>query len=391
LAADARPVRVIHFATTSIMHKAFILPLARWQRDHGYAVEFGCGEDIQPGYGPEVAALEAAGFRVHVIPFPYRIRPIADVVALARLWRFFRRERFDVVHTHTSKAGVLVRAAARMAGCPRVVHTVHIFHFRKFGPGVRRWFFVWLERLAGRWTDVIYCTGRVIHDEAHLARIAPDSKLLVIGGAIGDLERFSVASGQAAALRAELGLGESEPIVACVTRLVDYKGVDTLLLAARLVLRVMPAVRFVVMGGGPLESELRALAARLGVERSVIFTGNRDQRDVVRLLAASAVFCLPTRYEAFGVAFVEAMAVGCPPVGPRLAAVESIVEDGVTGILVPRQGDDAAYAEAILTLLADPWLRARLAQAGMRQVREAMAPETTYETVTDAYARGRTA
>src|SRR4051794_38773274 len=106
-------MRVIHFATTSVMHKAFNLPLARYQRDRGMIVEFGCGEDIPAGFASAQAEIEAQGFRVHVVPFPYAISPVADPAALTRLWRFFRRNRFDVVHTHTSKAGVLVRVAAR--------------------------------------------------------------------------------------------------------------------------------------------------------------------------------------------------------------------------------------------------------------------------------------
>lgn len=378
-------MRVIHFATTSIMHKAFVLPLARWQRERGYDVEFGCGEDIQPGYRPAVAQLEAAGFRVHVVPFPYHIRPAADALAVVRLWRFLQRERYDVVHTHASKAGILVRAAARLAGSPRVVHTIYVLHFRKYRSGLRRRVFAWLERRAARLSDALFCIGPVLRDEAVRARIAPAERLQVIGGPLGDLARFSVPPEESRGLRAELGLAEGAPVVACVARLVEYKGVDTLLRAAQRVLASAPDARFVVMGGGPLEGGLRRLAAELGVADQVVFTGFRpDDGDVLRLLAMARAFCLPTRYDTYPIAFAEAMAMGCPVVGPRMATVESMVTDGVSGLLVP-QGDADAYAAAILRLLRDEELRTRLSDAGRRWVRENMDPGPTYETVTAAY------
>lgn len=368
------------------MHKAFILPLARYQRERGLTVEFGCGEDLQPGYSSAVPELEGAGFPVHVVPFPYGIRPLSDAVALLRLWRFFRRHRFDVVHTHASKAGILVRAAARLAGCPLVVHTVYVLHFRKFPRGLRRALFAWIERMAARFTDVLFCIGPVLRDEAVQARIAPSERLRVIGGPVGDLERFVVAPSEAEALRTELGLPDGSAVVSCVCRLVDYKGVDTLLRAARRVVMVAPEARFVIMGGGPLETELRRMAESLGIANCVTFTGFRgDERDVLRLLALATVFCLPTRYDTYPIAFAEAMAMGCPVVGPRMDTVASVVQEGLTGLLVPQE-DDAAYAEAIVRILKDDALRRRLGEAGRRWVREAMDPRPMYEAVTAVYA-----
>ena len=369
------------------MHRAFNLPLARYQRERGLQVEFGCGEDMQPGNVSAVAELQAAGFPVHVVPFPYAIRPLRDAVALFRLWRFFRGERFDVVHTYASKAGFLVRTAAWLAGVPVVAHTAYVFHFRMFAPGLRRALFVWIERVTSRYTDALFCVGPVLYGEAVRHRLAPADRLQMIGGPVGDVERFEVAPAEAEALRAELGLAPGTPVVACACRLVSYKGVDTLLRAARRVLDAVPAARFVIMGSGLLEGELRAMAASLGIKDQVTFTGFRtDGRDVVRLLALATAFCLPTRYDAYPISFTEAMAMGCPAVGPRMDAVASIVADGVTGLLVEPE-DDAAYAEALVRLLRDPPLRARLGEAARRRFREQMDPRPTYQAVTDTYRR----
>jgi glycosyltransferase involved in cell wall biosynthesis len=139
------------------------------------------------------------------------------------------------------------------------------------------------------------------------------------------------------------------------------------------------------MGGGPLERDLRALASRLGLGTGVAFAGFRpDDRDVVRLLALASVFCLPTRREGFGVAFAEAMAMGCPVVGPRMEPVSSVVLDGTTGLLVTPE-DPAAYTAAIDRLLTDEPLRARLGAAGRRHAAEALDPRGMYEAVTAIY------
>jgi glycosyltransferase involved in cell wall biosynthesis len=377
-------MRVIHFATTSVMHKAFNLPLARYQRNAGMTVEFGCGEDIPPGYESAVADLEAAGFTVHVVPFAYAIRPFADAAALVRLVRFFRRERFDVVHTHTSKAGVLVRLAARLAGAPYIVHTVHELHFREFAGGPKRAVFAAVERWIARATDVLLFTNPVIRDLADQERIAGRRPGRIVGAPLRELTWFSVGAGEAAAFRASQDL-PAGPFVASVARLVSFKGIDTLVEAAALLAVRRPGLRVVVLGGGPLEADLRALAERRGVADVVRFLGFReDDRDVVRLLANADVFCLPTRREGLGIAFVEAMAMGLPVVGPAMPPITSVVDDGRTGLLVTPD-DPAAYAEALDRLLGDAELRRRLGDEGRRRAHALFDPERMFEAVNAAY------
>jgi glycosyltransferase involved in cell wall biosynthesis len=377
-------LRVIHFATTSVMHKSFNLPLARYQRERGLRVEFGCGEDIPAGYESAVPELRAAGFPVHVVPFRYAIRPLDDTAALIRLWRFFRRERFDVVHTHTSKDGVLVRLAARLAGCRFVVHTVHDLFFREFAPGPRRAAFAWIERQMGRFTDVLLFTNTVIRDAAEAEQIHGRRSNTVVGAPMRELTWFSETAAAADALRRELQLGPG-PVVACVARLVAFKGIDTLLEAAARVVRDRPDAQFVVLGGGPLEAELRERAERLRLAGRVRFTGFRaDDRDVVKLLRLADVFCLPTRREGLGIAFIEAMAMGVPVVGPRMAPVTDVVADGETGLLVTPE-DAQAYAGAILRLLDDPDLRARMGRAGRHHAETLFDARHMFAAVTACY------
>jgi glycosyltransferase involved in cell wall biosynthesis len=384
-------MRVMHLATTSLMHKTFVLPLAQYQRSQGLDVELGCFDALPPGYDPAIADLERQGFTVRIFPFPYEIRPLQDALALIRLWGFFRKHRYDVVHTHTSKAGILGRAAAWLAGVPLIVHTAYDFHFRSVRPGARRAVFVGVERLAGALTDVLLYNTETVRDAASHHGIGRAARSVVIGSPLSGLERFQASPQEIEGLRQELGLARSVPIIACVSRLVDYKGVDTLLRVARRVVRDHPSVRFVIMGGGPLEARLRDMARELGLASTVLFTGFRqDERDVIRLLALADVFCLPTRREGFGAAFAEAMAMGCPAVGPAIAPVTTVVLDGQTGLLVPPE-DEAAYASAVLRLLHDAELRTHLGAAGREHARSSLDPRKMYQAVTETYVLSRRA
>jgi len=151
-----------------------------------------------------------------------------------------------------------------------------------------------------------------------------------------------------------------------VARLVSFKGVDTLLRAAGRVVAECPDARFVVLGGGPLEGDLRALAERLGIAPSVRFSGFRaDDRDVVRLLGLADVFCLPTRRRAWVSRSWRPWRWGTRG-GPADRTVTTVVADGETGLLVKPE-DDAAYAAAIVRVLREPELGRRMGEAGRRR------------------------
>src|SRR5439155_9197565 len=191
-------------------------------------------------------------------------------------------------------AGSRVRLGQRLAGSEFIVHSLLEFRYRKFAPGPKNTLFAWLERVAARCTDFMLYTSDTIREAAVRHRIGRVERTVVVGGPIADLGRFEASEREVAALRSELALRPGEPVVACVSRLVDYKGIDTLLRAAGLVAPAQPNVRFVVMGGGPLETRLRAMAGDLGLADRVVFTGfRRDERDVIRLLALADLFCLP--------------------------------------------------------------------------------------------------
>lgn len=313
------------------------------------------------------------------------VHPVKDLQALWNLYRVCRRERFDLVHTHSSKAGILGRWAAWLAGCRRLVHTPHGHVFTGYyGPVLSR-LFVYAERLTAAITDtIITLTPRGIED--HLAwRIAPEEKFTVIPSGV-ELEGFappSPADG-GSSVRAALSLHPDEPIVGSVGRLDRVKGYDQLVEASDLVLRERPDVWFVVAGDGQERGALETQARRLGVAGRWRFLGWQERLEP--LYHAFDISVLPSRNEGMGRAAVEALACGRPVVATAVGGVPSVVEDGVTGLLVPPE-DPQALARAILQLLEDETARRRMGEAGPKWVRERFSCQAMLDGIERVYSR----
>lgn len=305
-----------------------------------------------PTRGPEGSIepmVRAAGIEILREPFLTRNpAPVRDFITLRRLTRRFREGRYDIVHTHTSKAGLLGRLAAERAGIPAVVHTPHgnVFH-GYFNPYLTR-FFVWMERHGARRTDrIIELTAGGI--EEHLAEdIGRREQYRVIFSGI-DIAPYEDAIAQRQETRRTLGVGDEDLLVGGVGRLEPVKGFAYFIEAAHRIAERSDRVRFVLAGQGSLDAELRCAATPLG-ER-FMFTGPRN--DVPALMAAMDVLAVPSLNEGMGRVLLEAGAAGTPVVASRAGGIPDIVDDGETGLLAPPR-DAAALAEAILELIAAP-------------------------------------
>ncbi|HVF14265.1 MAG TPA: glycosyltransferase family 4 protein, partial [Acidimicrobiales bacterium] len=312
---------------------------------------------------------EAARQGVRVLTIPTlcrRARPLADFRAVVDLVRLFRRERPDVVHTHSSKAGLAGRLAARLAGVPVIVHTVHGWSFHDGMSRAGRRTMVTAERIAARWTTTLVV---VAERDAEIGRAAgvgrPEQYALVRSGI--DTVAFRSAAATRAAARQSLGIPEGVPVVGTVTRLCRQKDPATLLHAARSVVDARPDARLVVVGDGPLRAEVETLLDDLSLRPHVTMLGPRD--DVAALLAGFDAFVLSSRWEGLPRVVVEAMAVGVPVVSTNVGGVGEAIEDGVSGLLGPI-GDPDALAAAILRILDEPGLGDRLRRAAGANVDE---------------------
>lgn len=278
------------------------------------------------------------------------IRPTSDVAALVALWRLFRHERPDIVHTHSSKAGVLARVAARLAGVPTLVHTVHGWSFRDFQPGPIQGLYLHLERLLARVTTWIVVVAESDRRIGLANRIGVDAQYVLVRSGV-DLEAFRPSRGRRGRARSSLGLPPDAVVVGTVTRLGEPKDPETTVRAFAAVRRLVPQARLVVVGDGPHRPNIEALVDGLALDDAVHLLGARD--DVAELLPALDVFVLTSLSEGLPRVLVEAMAAHVPVVATDVGGVGELVIDGETGVLVPPAAPDA-LADAIVAVLADP-------------------------------------
>ena len=315
--------------------------------------------------GVEGSLLEEARARCRLLhevgDLVREVSPARDVRALAMLVRLMRAGRYDIVHTHTSKAGLLGRVAAVMAGVPVVVHTPHghIFHgyFGRPQTAVYRC----LEAAAARHTDrIITLTERGAREHVE-AGVGPPELFVPIHSGV-DVAAYERPTRGRAVVRRELGIADSASVLIAVGRLAPVKGHEVLLRAMVGVVRERPGVVLLLAGDGPQRGFLEELARQLGLGGSVRLLGLRA--DVVDLLHASDVFCLPSHNEGMGRVVVEAMAAGVPVVASGVGGVPELIEDGRTGVLVA-PADEGALCAGILRVLgngpaaADMAVRAR--------------------------------
>ncbi len=289
--------------------------------------------------------------------------PLSDLASCLWLYRFFRRERPAIVHLHLLKARLLGGVAARLAGVPLVVETFHGTLFvGYYRPAISR-LLVWVERgLAGLMDAVVAVSDAVAADLQH-RRIAPPEKIRVIPLGL-ELDRFLEATGDGA-VRGSLGLPADVPLVGTVGRLVPIKGLRYFVEAAAAIAGRIPGAQFVIVGDGPERAALLKQVERAGLIGQVHFLGWR--KDVERIYSDLDVVMLTSLNEGTPVSLIEAMAAGRAVIATRVGGVPDVVQDGVTGVLVPPR-DPQALAAATLRLLGDTDARTRLGEDARRAV-----------------------
>jgi len=338
----------------------------------------------EPGEGNYLDLQGKTLDRLYLLPLLGRkIRGLHDVIALGRLIALMRRVRPHIVHTHTAKAGALGRLAAHLTGVPVVLHTYHghVFH-GYFSPAMTR-LFLFIERRLAKWTDRILTVSDAVRADLLRLQVGRADKLLVVPLGL-DLGRFLHSESLGGQLRAELGLAGDVPLIGIVARLVSIKAHEVFLDAAAELVKLAPEAHFVVVGDGERRAELAELTDRLGLSRQVHFLGWRQDLD--RIYADLDLVALTSRNEGSPVSLIEAMAAARAVVATRVGGVPDLVEDGVTGVLVP-PGDPGALTSAMHALLEDRERRRMLGTAGRQRVAVTYTAERLLADMDRAYIR----
>jgi glycosyltransferase involved in cell wall biosynthesis len=379
----AAGAKIAHITTIDLSLRYLLLNQLRSIRQEGYEV---VGISAP---GPEVSQLEAAGIGHIAVPMSRNLTPLADLVALWRLYGVLRRERFTIVHTHTAKAEFLGQIAARLAGVPIAVNTFRgVYHHQNMHPLGRR-VFVTLARVAARCADLLLAQSSEHLEMALREGICPPDKIKLLGNGI-DVQRFqrsTLSPDVLAAKRQELALPDEAPVVGFVGRLVAEKGILELLQAARIVRQRLPAVHLLIVGprdGDKGDALTPAIAHEYGLAAACTFTGMRQ--DLPELYALMDLFVLPSHRESFPRAPMEAAAMGVPCIVTDVPGCRETMEHGRSGLLVPL-GDVQALASAMLDLLSDRHKAQRMGREGRRLALERFDEHLVFDKVKAEYAR----
>jgi glycosyltransferase involved in cell wall biosynthesis len=373
--------RLVHVTTTDMSLSLLLGPQLEAFAAAGYEV---MGASAPGSY---VADLERRGIRHLALRHATRAHaPHHDVAAVRELYSIFRELRPDIVHTHNPKPGVYGRLAARWARVPAVVNTVHGLYALPSDRFAKRALVYGLERVAAACSDAELVQNP--EDVPVLEKLGvPSRKLTVLGNGI-DLARFDpdrVPPATVVETRQQLGAGPDDIVCGAVGRLVWEKGYRELLDAAARLRARNPRLRFVVIG--PPDSDKRDSLTTADLRRAesdshVQFLGARD--DVEALYASMDLYVLASHREGWPRSAMEATAMGVPVVATDIRGCRQVVDDGVTGMLVPVR-DSGALAAAIEQLAREPETRARMGAAARRKAQRDFDQQQVIDTTLDVY------
>ena len=341
--------------------KVTLLTLERLPRDR-YELGLITGpEGILVGWANQIPDLT----RFWIPNFVREVRPIQDSITLLKLWRLFRRERPDIVHTHSSKAGILGRLAARLAGVPVIFHTYHGFGFNDFQPRLIKTLYIWLERITGRVTNQTVIVSYANAKRAEDSGIVRNNDWILCRDAIS-LEQFMQPGPRRTKLR-EWNVPENRVVAGMVACFKPQKSpLDFVEVAAR-VLKETDRVHFIMAGDGELRPAIEARIRDLGISSHITLLGwQKDMPEVYRNLD---VVVLTSLWEGLPCVFSEAMAAGLPIVATQVDGAREAIIDGDNGFLHGPH-DVEGMAKSVLKLVENPALREAMGSRGKSRVSE---------------------
>jgi glycosyltransferase involved in cell wall biosynthesis len=353
--------------------------------ERGYSTTLAAGT---VGLGEESMASVARnrGVRIETLTELHReIAPLRDVRATLRLARLIRKERPQILHTHTAKAGAVGRVAALLSGDARppiIVHTFHGHVLRGYFNPLTAFAFRTLERWLARVSTVLVAVSPEVRDDLVRLRVAPASKFVVVRLGIELEERVRNDPEVRLETRRQLGLGADAFLVGWVGRMTAVKRTEDVLKALRLLVDAGVDAYVCLVGDGPDRDDLERAAQELGVVKRCLFLGYQD--DVARFYDAIDVLLLPSANEGTPVSVIEALAARRPAVATRVGGVSDVLRDGVDGFLV-EVDDPEALAARLAELAADPERRAEMGAAGRERVLTRYAVERLVDDVDGLY------
>ena len=277
------------------------------------------------------------------------ISPLSDFLAVRRLTNHLRKNKFDIVHTHTSKAGFIGRLTANLADVPLIIHTVHGYAFDDGYGFPKKFLFKYLEQKAGKWSDLLITISHELYKITVEEIIGTEEKVELIENGV-DWQKFQSAVKSRDRIRRELEIDQKQLLVAMISRLSHPKLPEDFIRAVSNLKKQQINAKYLIVGNGPLESDIDKLIKELKLENDFIRLGFRE--DIPEILSTIDVFVLPTLWEGRSMSILEAMAAGKAIITTDIPANRELLENEKEALLVPTR-NVKALEEAMFTLIKD--------------------------------------
>lgn len=359
---------------TKIAHVITRMIIGGAQENTLYSVEYlqnisdyECTLITGPELGPEGSLLERAKKSVKSLRICHFLRrninPFYDIIALIHLYFLFRKEKYHIVHTHSSKAGIIARIAAYCANVPLIVHTIHGLAFHEYQNKCINLIYITLERFCALITHKMVTVCPEMKKKALAARIGKDEKYLVIYSGIETKDFSTITEKEIKEMKREYNINENVVIVGKIARLFELKGHTFLLKAAEKVLKRFPETIFLLVGDGILRGKLEAIAKEYGIEKNIIFTGLINPKDIPAHIAAMDIVVHLSLREGLARIIPQSFLLKKPVISYTIDGAADIIEDGKNGFLLSPEAIDEV-AEKIIFLIENPEIRTQMGKHG---------------------------
>ena len=353
-------MKVCQLCAVDFTLEKFLLPLIDGMQERGWEVIAVCSQ------GKATKALQEKGYRIEPVGISRTMNPFAALRSLWSLLLLFRRERFDVLHVHTPVAALIGRLAAKIIGIPFVVYTAHGFYFHEGMPYWKYRLFVCLERIAGRWTDLLFTQSAEDAQTAVKEKIMPKNRVLAIGNGV-DARRFDPDNiSSCKEVRASLRIPDEAFVVGMIGRQVREKGVAEFLEAVAELSRKHHQLWVLLVGERLPSDHAHGVMKEFSLAKDImrdrlVAPGLRD--DIPELINAMDLFCLPSWREGMPRTIIEAMMMAKPVLATNIRGSREEVVQEETGLLVPVRSPDL-LSQAVERFITNPLWGKRLGAAG---------------------------
>lgn len=360
-----------------------VVSLAAGLREKGYEVHIATGPNV-PSEGSMYETAE--GLNIPVFTFPNlkrAISPFNDLLIMFQLARFIKENRYDVVHTHSSKAGVVGRIAAWLVNTPVIVHTIHGLPFHRFQNFVVRNFYKMIEKFSAFFCDKIVAVTHTIVDVMLKNNLAPGRKFVVVRSAFS-LKMYNSGLYDPKKIRSKYGISQSDFLIAKVARFSKLKGHKYLIDSFNIVSNKDENCKLLLIGNGELESELKSYIKSVGLEAKVIFSGLIPPDDIPEILSSVDLLVHTSLLEGLARVLPQAVTLEKPIISFDLDGSHEVIKDGYNGFLIEPE-NVTSLAEKILLLCSDRKKAKNMGINGKKMIDNEFSDELMVEKINKLY------